>query len=112
MQEVAWASLRLVVASNSEPFPAPPARNPPKIRTSGIAWGHPERGRRRNIMRKNLAKTGRNKSIGSITFYAAMSLMDGNRNIQRTKGYEMLRQAAYARQRELAEGTTGKKRDS
>ena len=50
--------------------------------------------------------------MDSISFYAAMSRMDGNRNIQRTKGYEMLRQAAYARQRELAEGTTGKKRDS
>lgn len=63
-------------------------------------------------MRKNLAKTGRNKSIGSITFYAAMSRMDGNRNIQRTKGYEMLRQAAYARQQVLAEEAAGKKMDS
>ena len=61
-------------------------------------------------MRKNLAKAGRNKSIGSITFYAAMSPMDGNRNIQRTKGYEMLRQAAYARQMGLAEEMAGRSR--
>lgn len=63
-------------------------------------------------MRKNSVRTGRRKTMDSISFYAAMSRMDGNRNIQRTKGYEMLRQAAYARQRELAEGTAGKKLDS
>lgn len=60
-------------------------------------------------MRKNLAKTGRNKPMNSISFYAAISRMDGSKNIQRTEGYEMLRQAAYARQRELAEEAAGKK---
>ena len=50
--------------------------------------------------------------MNSISFYAALSRMDGSKNIQRTEGYEMLRQAAYARQQELAKGTAGKKRDS
>ena len=47
--------------------------------------------------------------MDSISFYAALSRMDRSKNIQRTEGYEMLRQAAYARQQELAEEAAGKK---
>ena len=47
--------------------------------------------------------------MDSVSFYAGLSRMGGSRNIQRTKGYEMLRQAAYARQKELAEETAGEK---
>ena len=63
-------------------------------------------------MRKNSSRIRRNKPMNSISFYAAMSRMDGSKNIQRTEGYEMLRQAAYARQQELAEEAAGKKMDS
>lgn len=62
-------------------------------------------------MRKNSVRTEKGKPIDSISFYAAMSRMDGSKNIQRTEGYKMLRQAAYARQQELAEEAAGKKPD-
>lgn len=61
-------------------------------------------------MQKNSVRTGRRKTMDSISFYAALSRMDGSRNIQRTKGYEMLRQAAYARQMGLAEEMAGRSR--
>ena len=60
-------------------------------------------------MRKNSARTERSKCADSISFYAALSRMDSGKNIQRTKGYEMLRQDAYARQQKLAEEAAGKK---
>ena len=60
-------------------------------------------------MRKNSSRTLRSKPMDSVSFYAGLSRMGGSRNIQRTKGYEMLRQAAYARQKELAEETAGEK---
>lgn len=50
--------------------------------------------------------------MDSISFYAALSRMGGGKNIQQTKGYEMLRQIAYTRQQELAEVAAGKNPDS
>lgn len=50
------------------------------------------------------AKRRKYKAADSISLYAALSRMDGYKNIQHTQGYEMLRQLSYATQQELADG--------
>lgn len=46
------------------------------------------------------------KVADSINLYTALNRMNGNRGIQLSQGYAMLRQLSYDSQRELAEGNT------
>lgn len=57
------------------------------------------------IMQTGLVKGQERRGMGSISFYAALSQMNGCKSIQQTKGYEMLRQISYATQQKLADET-------
>lgn len=65
-------------------------------------------------MRKHSDRARRHTAANRIPFSTALSQKGRDKDLRRTKdrSYDTLRQAAYARQQEMAEETVGKKLDS